>query len=112
MAALDEPPGRAQGYASMLDRLIYEMRVGDVVVTPDGANGEVIVGEIAGAYEHLARPIAPDFRHARRVRWTRRVAWRDLPVRARRSMGAPMAVYRPAAQADVLKAVVPRPRVV
>lgn len=105
IAALDEPRERAHGYASMLDRLVYEIRVGDVVVTPDSANSEVIVGEVDGEYEHLRFPIAPGFAHARRVRWRKRVAWRDLPLQVRRSISAPMAVFKPGAQEAVLNSV-------
>jgi predicted Mrr-cat superfamily restriction endonuclease len=71
VAALDEPRERAQGYASMLDRLVYEMQLGDVVVTPETPNGEVMVGEVASPYEGLRRPPAPGFEHARRVNWIR-----------------------------------------
>jgi predicted Mrr-cat superfamily restriction endonuclease len=110
VAALDEPRERAHAYASMLVRFVYEMQIGDVVVMPDSSAGEVIVGEVAGTYAHLRQPPVAGFDHSRRMKWRRRIVWRELPLQVRRSISAPMAVFKPAAQEAVLASMEPAVR--
>ena len=54
-----------------------EMRIGDVVITPDANERDVLVGEITGDYQFLDPSPADDYRHVRSVSWYGR--WdRDL----------------------------------
>ena len=54
-----------------------EIKVGDVVVTPDATQRDVLVGEVTGEYEYLDPSPAGDYRHVRSVNWFGR--WdRDL----------------------------------
>lgn len=54
-----------------------EMRIGDVVITPDADQRDVLVGEITGDYQFLDPSPADDYRHVRSVSWYGR--WdRDL----------------------------------
>jgi predicted Mrr-cat superfamily restriction endonuclease len=52
-----------------------EIRVGDVVITPDATQRDVLVGEVIGDYEYLDPSPAGDYRHVRSVtcfgRWDR-----------------------------------------
>jgi predicted Mrr-cat superfamily restriction endonuclease len=54
-----------------------DIGVGDVVVTPDATQRDVLVGEVTGDYEYLDPSPAGDYRHVRTVNWFGR--WdRDL----------------------------------
>lgn len=54
-----------------------EMRIGDVVITPDATQRDVLVGEVKGDYQYLDPSPAEDYRHVRAVSWYGR--WdRDL----------------------------------
>lgn len=54
-----------------------QIHIGDVVVTPDATQRDVLVGEVTSDYEYLDPSPAGDYRHVRSVTWFGR--WdRDL----------------------------------
>lgn len=54
-----------------------EIEIGDIVVTPDATQRDVLVGEVTGDYQYLDPSPADDYRHVRTVTWFGR--WdRDL----------------------------------
>lgn len=98
-------PARARGHAAMLYRFANELRVGDLVLTPDAEDATVLVGRIASDYEFRDEGPIAGHQHVRRVAWFGRMSRRDLPRQVRQAIGAPMAVFRPGAQDAVAQAV-------
>jgi len=49
--------------------LSTRMTAGDIVVTPDVANGDLLFGAVDGEYEYSARPVVEDHHHSRPVSW-------------------------------------------
>ena len=49
--------------------LSQRMAVGDVVVTPDTANGDLLFGDVTGDYAWSAAPVVEDHHHRRPVAW-------------------------------------------
>jgi predicted Mrr-cat superfamily restriction endonuclease len=96
--ALSAQPAKAPGHGSMLYRFAHEVAVQDHVVTPDGLRGELLFGLVMGPYEYLEDPPVAGFSHLRRVRWLDRLGRSDVPPAVLPALGAPMAVFRPAAQ--------------
>ena len=102
---LDAPPAKALGYAGILYRFAHEIAVGDIVVTPDSERGQVLLGRVTGDYEYRESAPITGHCHVRRVAWIGRVAWDDLPLSVRRTVGAPLAVFRPGAQDAIIETV-------
>jgi predicted Mrr-cat superfamily restriction endonuclease len=50
-----------------------DVRIGDIVVTPDARTREVLLGVIAGGYEFRDPSPADDYRHVRATEWMDRV---------------------------------------
>jgi predicted Mrr-cat superfamily restriction endonuclease len=103
LTATDMGPGKAQSHAATLYRFAREMKVGDFVITPDRERGELVIGRIAGDYEFKKAPPVDGLQHLRPVDWLGRVAWGKLPQQVRRTLGAPMAVFKPGAQQAVFE---------
>jgi restriction system protein len=97
-----ENPARASAYVSMLYRFAHEIEMGDLVVTPDGLLGELLLGRVVGTYEFDETPPVAGFNHLRRVAWLARRRREDVPPSVLPSLGAPMAVFAPGAQVALL----------
>lgn len=67
-------------HTNMLWGFIHEIDVGDFVVMPDTARGDVVVGEITGEYRYDGSVAAERYRHRRPVHWIARHAISELPV--------------------------------
>lgn len=69
-ALRDANPNSSKGtisqYATTLWRIAEGIRVGDVVVCPDGTQGQLRVGDVTGAYQYQAGGPLP---HRRAVTW-------------------------------------------
>lgn len=79
VADLGLPPVQA----SVLTAFVVTAEVGDAVVTPEpgGKPGrDVLLGRIAGGYEHDDPPRTADIRHVRRVDWEERLPRVMLPT--------------------------------
>lgn len=63
----DKKPNAIAGWAGILHRFVYEMRQGDVVVSPFKPDSTVNIGVVSGPYEFVTD--APTHRHRRPVRW-------------------------------------------
>lgn len=100
-------PSQAQYMAALLRRLVDELEVGDLVVTPSGGGRPMLVGEVGGTYTYEPQPKIHGLHHQRATTWLGSVGWEDLPVVLRRAVGSPMPLYRPAAQ-DLLSAFLTR----
>jgi len=98
-------PVQAPGMAAFLRRLVHDVAITDVVVTPGGVDAGVLVGEITGSYRYDGLPAIPELCHQRSVLWNHRVLWMTIPTALRRALSAPVPIYRPGAQqalSDVL----------
>ena len=98
-----DPAGRIRTSAWQLILFANSMRVGDLVVVPDGSSGPLLFGEITSEYEYLDPPPIENWRHVRRVRWLGRKDRASLSNKTRRSLGAATTVFVPDGQ-DELKA--------
>lgn len=102
-AALDGAhPSQATNMAAILRRLVDEVAVGDLVITPGGSGRAVRVGEVQGAYHYDAQPAIPGLHHQRTMRWIASIGWEEISVGIRRALGSPMALYRPGAQEQLI----------
>jgi hypothetical protein len=95
---------RQRGQATnTLYHLIYSMRDGDLVVTPEPATRTLLLGRVSGPYRSLDDPIAPTYSHAREVRWFARVSRDELSYGARNSLGSLLTFSRPGHQGELLR---------
>ena len=98
-----ENPARARGHAAMLYRFANELKTGDLVLTPEPDGAGLLVGRLINDYEYREHA-ADGHRHVRRVEWLGHVSRSDLSQQARQTIGAPMAVFKPGAQAAIREA--------
>jgi len=64
--------------AEMLFAFANEIAEGDVIISSDRARRQVVLGRVTGGYE-WAEGAAGQFDHTRRMDWTARWGWDDLP---------------------------------
>ncbi|HXD54189.1 MAG TPA: restriction endonuclease [Solirubrobacteraceae bacterium] len=93
----------APGVAGMLFRFANDMRIEDLVITPDSETRELHIGRISGDYEFRPIPVIPRYPHTRRVVWTRSFSRDELPKRLLYQLGSLLTVSTPTAQ-DQLRA--------
>lgn len=98
-----QPEGRIRTFAWQLIQFANSMRVGDIVVVPEGSSGPLLFGEITSAYEYHDPPPVENWRHVRRVQWLARRDRASLSNKTRRSLGAATTVFVPDGQ-DELRA--------
>lgn len=98
-----DPAGRIRTFAWQLIQFANSMRVGDLVVVPEGSSGPLLFGEITSDYEYRDPPPLANWRHVRQVRWLGRKDRASLSNKTRRSLGAATTVFFPDGQ-DELKA--------
>ncbi len=83
---------RVAGNAGQLYRFVREMRVGEVVMTPDSPARQVLIGKVKG--EYLYNPEAvKGFPHLRPVDWCRTVSRDEMSPRLRQALSADMTVF-------------------
>lgn len=83
IAAAVEAAGSNPAYRTMLTAFVLGMQVGDAVVTPEPGRKpgrDVLIGRVAGDYEHHDPPRADDLRHVRPVAWEDRLPRAMLPT--------------------------------
>ncbi|WP_224769503.1 AAA family ATPase [Nocardioides ochotonae] len=71
----DVDPRRLPGWAGTLYRFVHEIKVGDVVVSPNRAKRTLRIGVVSGPYEFHAETAA--YRHWRPVTWLKTDVSRD-----------------------------------
>ncbi len=98
-----DPVGRIRTFAWQLIQFAITMRVGDIVVVPEGSSGPLLFGEITSDYEYRDPPPIENWRHVRAVRWLGRKDRSLLSNKTRRSLGAATTVFVPDGQ-DELRA--------
>lgn len=98
-----DPDGRIAVLAWELDLFANRIKVGDLVITPEGASGPLLCGEVVGDYEYRVQPPIESWRHARTVRWLGRRDRGALSNKTRKSLGAATTVFYPDGQ-DELRA--------
>lgn len=96
-----EPAGRIRTFTWQLTLFASTMRVGDIVVVPEGASGALLFGEITSDYEYLEVPAVENWRHIRRVRWLGRKDRSLLSNKTRRSLAAATTVFVPDGQDEL-----------
>ncbi|HYD10205.1 MAG TPA: hypothetical protein VEA78_08885, partial [Acidimicrobiales bacterium] len=69
--------------AELFTLFVHQVRPSHLVVMPDPARGDVLVGRVEGEYEYDSRVDVDDGAHRRRVTWLARHDRRDLPAGAR-----------------------------
>jgi len=65
--------------AKMLFAFVNEIAIGDGVLSCDSRRRQVVVGRVTGPYEWVDVPAVHLDRHIRRLSWTARCEWDDLP---------------------------------
>lgn len=96
-------PGRIRTFSWQLIQFAITMRVGDIVVVPEGSSGPLLFGEITSDYTYREPPPIENWRHVRTVRWLGRKDRATLSNKTRRSLGAATTVFVPDGQ-DELRA--------
>ena len=90
--------GRATSFAGMLKRFVPDVAVGDVVISPEPARRQIMVGLVAADYRFVPGGDAAALRHRHAVRWLGTIGFDDLPRNLRGAIGSPMAFFRPGAE--------------
>lgn len=70
---------RVEMHSAMLVAFVQRIALGDVVIMPDTPRGDVVIGEITGAYKFHPGVPEDHYRHRRSVRWLGRLRHADLP---------------------------------
>ena len=67
IAATDQ--SGVEALRSRLMRFVNDVRVGDLVVTPNAPEHDVWISIVTGAYEYSDQPIVPNYAHTRPAQW-------------------------------------------
>lgn len=76
--------------AGQLYRFAFEVKEGDIVLTPIKGTDTILIGEIRDDYDHIPNV---DWPHTREVKWIKRISRSILSVPARNSSGAISTVF-------------------
>lgn len=87
------PDGRGTHFANQLYRFVFELRVGDTVVTYDRERRIYAWGTVRSDYE-WAEELADGAPHVRRVQWTHQILRDELSPAARNTLGSIMTLFR------------------
>lgn len=87
--------------AGQVYRFANAMKVGDLVVVPDGGTREFLYGRVAGEYRHETDPPVDHFKHTRAVEWLGRRNRDELPDRILFSLGSLLTVFEPGEQSSL-----------
>ena len=94
-----ERPGneaKVSADAGMLYRFANEIKIGDVIVTPDGETRELLFGKVTGPYGYRETPAVSNFHHVRKVKWLGRRSRDDLPQEVLlQGLNPPLTVFQP-----------------
>lgn len=83
-----------------LFRLANDFEIGDYVLTPE-PGGNILAGQITGAYEFDPTPAGQDYFHTRAVRWFARFPRSTLTEDMRRTLGSIMTLFLPGSQREL-----------
>ena len=72
--------------AEMLFAFANEIEEGDAVICSDRARRQVVIGRITGPYEWVEDPPANQQHHTRKIEWSARWGWDDLPETVRNTV--------------------------
>lgn len=75
------------GQSGQVFRFIREVRVGDMVLTPDRGSREILVGEATGEYRYDPEPTGGAYPQVRDVRWRGRLSRDQMTPKFRASLG-------------------------
>ena len=70
----------------MLFAFANEMQVGDAIICSDRARRQVVIGRITGPYEWIEEAPANQQHHSRKIEWSARWGWDDLPETVRNTV--------------------------
>ena len=70
----------------MLFAFANEVEEGDAVICSDRARRQVVIGRITGPYEWVEDPPANQQHHTRKIEWSARWGWDDLPETVRNTV--------------------------
>jgi restriction system protein len=85
----------------MLWRFTNEIKVGDLVLTPDPETRELHAGRITGDYEFRPDPPVEGYPNVRAVEWFTNFSRDALPKRILYQLGSLLTVSQPSAQSDL-----------
>jgi restriction system protein len=86
-------PGQHRSATTQVGSFLFDVKVGDSVVSYNTETREYLLGDISGGYEH--RPeLVGDHPHIRRVKWLGRVSRDDLSPEARNTLGAIQTLFK------------------
>ena len=94
-------PRGAAAAAGMLDRFAHDMRVGDLVLTPDPPKRELHHGVVTGGYEWVEPPPVERYPHVRRVEWRGVFSRDELPKRVLNQLSTLLTLSTPSAQEEL-----------
>lgn len=84
-------------------RFLNELSTGNIVITPTGNRGELLVGEITSEYYFEPNPTDSPYAHRRRVKWFKETLSRSaFSVPAQNTLGSTLTVFRVAQVNEVL----------
>ena len=93
--------GRLIAWASQLFKLVHEVQIGDIILTPVSATRQIHMGKVAGEYRYLP-DVIEDKPQTRPVEWSRTISRDDLSLRARNSAGSTLTLFSMAEHRDEL----------
>jgi restriction system protein len=97
------PDGNAVSGANQVFRFVNQIQPGDLIITPDGATRELLLGQIRGPYRYLNEGVGRDeYRHAHDVTWQGRRSRDLLPQRVLYSLGSVLTVFKPQGREHLL----------
>jgi restriction system protein len=93
-SAYEVAASKASGQAGQVFRFVRDIKAGDIVLTPNTADGLVYLGRIKGGFEFITNPTDGCPYHQRRsVEWMQDLQRRSLPQPLLNSLGSISTVY-------------------
>jgi len=80
-------PRRRQVSTTMVGRFVFDIRVGEPIVSYNTDTRQYLIGEVTGEYTYKPGHVQ-DHSHVRTVKWLGRVSRDDLSVESRNTLGA------------------------
>ena len=83
-----------RNYSNQVSKFLFDVKVGDNVITYDSSSRKYIVGIITGDYEFNPK-LFEDMPNIKRVKWNKTVSRDDLSANAKNSLGAIQTLFKP-----------------
>lgn len=90
----DASPVRQGVQSGQVFRFAREMKVGDLVMTPNSPTREMMIDEVSGEYKYDPAAISPQYPNLRPVKWLKTISRDQMTAPLRAATGGIMAVFR------------------